>query len=444
MKEKKISKNATENKIIERLYASLPSLAKLVGGDATITDADGNVLKSYNYSGEANYDIIGTQSIQAKYAMQEQKCTVSWSNRVPGAMAIRIPLCENYMFGLNNESISEKFGKLIFQNENSDKANYDYTSIIGTSKQVQEMKKEIRLAARVNSPVMLLGEQGLEQEKYAGIIHNLSKRKGKPFITIKCSAIPPTAFEQIFFGTGPSDDGYISDLRHEGVFKQAEGGTIFLDDLDSLDILTQKKLFKVLDSGSYKDAKSGLKAKIDTRIISSCSPNAKKQIKSGKFLSKLYWYCSAESISIPPLRFRSEDIYPYLKYFIRLQNQKFGSYASKISDEALKILTNYKWSGNVTEMKGCIEQIYNKLGYDIIIEKKHIPSYILFEKKIPKNTAPSATPTLKEMLAEYEKQLVEESLIRNNWSRTDTAAELGIDTATLWRKMVKLNIKNNT
>ena len=425
--------------IMHCVQQALPELAKLIGGDAAITDAEGIPLYSYNYLGEVNYDIIGKQSLQAKEAVESQTFNTSWSNRVAGARAVRVPIGTKYLLGFNNEAITEKNARLLSRLETAPGA-WRYESILGKSAEIAKVKKQVRACARNTSSVMIYGEQGLNKNMYAGVIHHLSPRRDHPLVAVHCAAIPPNSFARVFCGVDPSSPVKSDSEADVGLFEASKEGSLYLDGVDELDLSAQQKLAQILQSGEYTPVGGTTPRHVSSRILCSCRANPNLLCRDGKLLEELFWQCGVEVIHIPPMRYRMDDFPLLLHHNLAEQNRMFGRYVLRVDDEAEQLLRKYHWPGNEAELKSCLERCCNRLDFEAVIQVKHIPEYILEAVGQKPQADGAAQLPLNQQMRDYEKQVIEKALMRNHWSRTDAAKELGINVSTLWRKMTALGI----
>ncbi len=425
--------------IMHVFQRALPELAKLIGGDAAITDAEGIPLYSYNHLGQVNYDIIGKQSLQAKAAVQAQTFNTSWSNRVAGAKAVRVPLGSKYLLGFNNEAITDKNARLLSRLEMVPGA-YRYEAIPGNSSAIAAVKRQVRACARNASPVLIHGEPGVNKNMYAGVIHQLSSRRESPLVAVHCAAVPGNSFARIFCGIESGSSLNPGLEAEDGLFEASREGSLYLDGIDELDLPAQEKLAQILQSGVYTPVGGAQPRKVRSRILCSCRANPKLLCRSGQLLEELFWQCGVEQIHIPPLRYRMEDFSLLLHQDLAEQNRMFGRYVLRVDESAEQLLRQYHWPGNEAELKSCLERCCNRLGSEAVIQVKHIPEYILEAVGKKTDHVQITQLSLRQQMADYEKQIIEAALVRNNWVRIDAAKELGINVSTLWRKMNALGI----
>jgi DNA-binding NtrC family response regulator len=231
----------------------------------------------------------------------------------------------------------------------------EFKKIIGNSKSLQAVLDAVLVVAKAETAVLLLGESGTGKEKIAACIHNLSSKGTKPFVKVNCAALPVTLIESELFGheRGAFTGAY---EKRIGKFEQANGGTIFLDEIGEMPPEIQVKLLRVLQEKEIERVGGRETMKIDVRIIAATNRNLEKDISEGRFRMDLYYRLNVFPIIIPPLRERKEDIPLLISYFIQLFNQKLGKQINDISNVALEKLLKYNWPGNIRELENLIER----------------------------------------------------------------------------------------
>lgn len=314
--------------------------------------------------------------------------------------------------------------------------NNGYNKIfVFNSPQMCDIYSKIEKVAKTITTVLITGESGTGKEVVARTIHENSNRKDKPFIAVNCGAIPESLIESEFFGyvrgafTGANPKGKI------GYFEQADGGTIFLDEIGDMPLSLQVKLLRVLQEKVIIPIGSDKERKIDIRIMTATNKNLEILVKENKFREDLYYRLSVFPIDIPPLRNRKKDIEELTEYFLNKYSQVFNIPLKPISDEVMKIFTSYSWPGNIRELKNVVEYIVNVIEEkDSFISLKHLPPKIF---KISHEKKGFRT------LAEIEKDEIS-ALIKefgtSSKAKLEIAKILNIGRATLYRKMKQYNL----
>lgn len=246
-----------------------------------------------------------------------------------------------------------------------------FEGILGKSKSMQAVYETIQNVGNSNSSILILGESGTGKELVARAVHQVSSRKNKPFIVINCSAIPEGLMESELFG---HTRGSFTGASHDkmGMFEEANGGTVFLDEIGEIPLAIQVKLLRVLQEREIRRVGASEVRKVDVRIISATHQDLPDLIQKGAFREDLYYRLNVISIHMPPLRDRSEDI-PLLAYhFLKKFNQKTGKNIEDISVDVLHMLQSYPWYGNVRELENVIERCV-VLGEGKTVGAKDLP-----------------------------------------------------------------------
>ncbi|MEW9080152.1 sigma-54 interaction domain-containing protein [Terrisporobacter glycolicus] len=364
---------------------------------------------------------------------------------------------ENTLPIKNNNSIigAVSFVKFVnhFKNELSvaktsyNKNNKFYTKldIIGDSQPVQKLREQIERLAKTNSSVMICGETGTGKEMVAQSIHSSSKRKNKIFLSQNCSAIPSNLLEGMLFGT--IKGSYTGAENRAGIFEIADGGTIFLDEINSMDINMQSKILKVIEEKKVTRIGSVKEIPVDVRILSAINENPKMCIFEGRLRNDLFYRLATVLIDVPSLRERHEDILVLSKYFINYFNKIMEKSILGLTQEVENFFLTYDWPGNVRELKNVIEGAFN-LGNTSYIEYEHLPSYIntkeincsLNNKDIPLETLVSLNgESLSQAIKSFEKTCIINE-IESATSLNELANNLGISRQSLSYKLKKYNI----
>ena len=303
-----------------------------------------------------------------------------------------------------------------------------------TSFQMQNVYLKIQKVAKTTTTTLITGESGTGKEVVAKAIHMNSNRAEKPFIPVNCGAIPESLIESEFFGyakgafTGANPNGKI------GFFEQANGGTIFLDEIGDMPLSLQVKLLRVLQEKTITPIGSNKIKEVDVRIITATNRNLEELVKENRFREDLYYRLNVFPIYIPPLRERPTDIVELATYFIEKYSQLFNTPSKLISNEVKEFFLTYSWPGNIRELKNIIEYAIN-----VIDEKENI----IFLKHLPPRLANSFENKQIKTLAELEKEAIKNLLEKFGSSSKDKvkiAKTLDISLATLYRKIKQYNL----
>ncbi|WBW98470.1 sigma-54 interaction domain-containing protein [Oceanirhabdus sp. W0125-5] len=305
---------------------------------------------------------------------------------------------------------------------------YDFEDIITANKLMLKAKKKAYEASKRESDVLIYGETGTGKELIVQAIHRNSKRSSEPFIAQNCAAIPKGLFESTLFGT--EKGSYTDSEKRKGIFELANGGTVYLDELNSMPMELQGKLLRVLQERKLRRVGGIKEINIDVRIIASINEDFESVLKNKKIRSDLFFRLNIISIELPALREKKDDIPILTRVFIDEFNKKFGTKILGVSQECMKHLLSYEWPGNVRELSNLIEGVFNNkscgmIEYEDIKDKVRINNLLGqydFKKRVQK----------------FEKNLIEEALVLNNNNVSKAAKMLNIPRQTLQSKMKKM------
>jgi len=232
---------------------------------------------------------------------------------------------------------------------------HDFSSIIGESPALKAILDEVRKVTDTKSNVLLLGETGTGKELFARVIHHNSSRRDMPFVPINCSAIPETLLETELFGhVRGAFTGAVS--AKKGILEEAEGGTVFLDEIGDMSPLLQAKLLRVIEDQVIRPVGSTKSSKVDIRFITATNKDLKAAVKENAFREDLYYRINVISLQIPPLRERKEDIKALVGHYLDKYSHEMGRTVKELAPESLELLMNYEWAGNVRELQNVIER----------------------------------------------------------------------------------------
>lgn len=313
---------------------------------------------------------------------------------------------------------------------------YNVNDIIGDSKEIQSLKYKIHKVSRTNSSVLIYGATGTGKELVAQSIHSSSSRKNECFISQNCAAIPHTLLESIFFGT--TKGSYTGAENKPGIFEIANGGTIFLDEINSMDLNMQAKLLKAIEEKRITRIGGSEVKKIDVRIVAAINEYPQDCIDEGRMRSDLFYRLSSIQLKVPKLKERKEDILDLANHFIKIYNKEMKANIKGLSDQVLSIFYNYDWPGNVREFKNVIEGAFNFASSDTIMPED-LPEYM--QEKSCENTGvcPLEGDNLTEALESFEKNFIL-SRAENIRSLSKLADRLGVSRQTLGYKIKKYGL----
>jgi DNA-binding NtrC family response regulator len=302
---------------------------------------------------------------------------------------------------------------------------------VGTSNQIMYLFEMLEKVIPTRSNILILGESGTGKGLIAEIVHGNSQRKDRPFISINCSAIPENLLESELFGYRKGAfTGAVSDKK--GLIVLADEGTLFLDEIGDMPLSLQSKVLKVLESGEVLPIGGTSQTYVDVRVIAATNKNLEELIAKGLFREDLYYRLNVIEVKIPSLRERREDIDVLTQHFLEKCSKENNKNISGISDEAMEVLHNYSWPGNIRELRNVLERAV-VLATSEKIGLKELPNKLL-------DTKESDRDSLKNKIDYYEKKVIVDTLEAHNWNKEEAARILGVDLATLYRKIKKLDI----
>jgi DNA-binding NtrC family response regulator len=308
---------------------------------------------------------------------------------------------------------------------------YDFSSIIGESQALKSILNEVRKITNTKSSVLLLGETGTGKELFARVIHHNSSRRGMPFVPINCSAIPETLLETELFGhVRGAFTGAVASKK--GILEEAEGGTVFLDEIGDMSLGLQAKLLRVIEDSVIRPVGGTKGNKVDIRFVTATNKDLRTAVKQGTFREDLYYRINVITFQIPPLRERKEDIRSLTRHYLEKYSREMGRQVKEISPESMEIMMSYEWAGNVRELQNVIERaILISEGEQIMPE--HLPVGIK-----PAESSPDAVFDKKLSIEDYTKVFIQKH--QREYNEQQIAEMLGITRKSLWEKRKKWGI----
>jgi Nif-specific regulatory protein len=311
---------------------------------------------------------------------------------------------------------------------------YGFEGIIGKSKRIREIKEELKAIAKTPASVLIIGETGTGKELVAKTIHYNSDRQDKPFIDVNSAAIPENLVESEFFGI---EEGTATGVKKRiGLFEQANGGTIFIDEIGDMSLASQAKILRVLEERQIRRVGSNHNIHIDIRIIAATNKILKEQIKKATFREDLYYRLSVVEINLPPLRQRKADIPLLLDHFVNKYADQMGKIITGFTPEANEILINCEWKGNVRELANVVERAVI-LAQDQFIDVENLPPDFRGE---PASQIPVGD-SFEESISHFKKQLILNALQESGNNKAEAARNLKISRAYLFRLLNQLGIR---
>jgi DNA-binding NtrC family response regulator len=311
----------------------------------------------------------------------------------------------------------------------------DLDSFIGMSEPIMRLKEVVKQVARVDSTILIRGESGTGKDLLARAIHSLSDRRDGPFVSINCGAIPETLLESELFGHGKGAfTGATCDK--EGLFKVADGGTFFLDEIGNTSLAMQVKLLRALEEKKIMPVGETRQIPVDIRLIGATNTNLEEEVNAGRFRSDLFYRLNVIPITIPSLRERVDDIPLLIDYFVEKFCRRHSLTRKEVQPEVYNILSAYSWPGNVRELENTIERAILLTKGNALTPKSFPEAIVSGKQDSLVNAADHKTPALESIEKAYIHWVLEQS----GGNKSKAARTLGIDASTLYRKLEKYRI----
>ncbi|WP_144555802.1 sigma-54-dependent Fis family transcriptional regulator [Bacillus sp. X1(2014)] len=399
------------------------------------------------------------QSSTLVKALQEGKETSNVKQTYFNNKGREITTINNTIPIFNNEKLQgaveiandvTKLERLIKGNMNKGQTRYTFDKIIGNSPAIKEVIESAKRATRTSSYVLIVGDTGTGKELFAQSIHNGSTRLSAPFISQNCAALPDNLIESLLFGT--KRGAFTGAVDTPGLFEQANGGTLLLDEINSLNLNLQAKLLRVLQEKTIRRIGDTKDTPVDVRVIANMNEDPIDAIANNRMRKDLYYRLGVVTIFIPSLKDRKEDIPLLVESFIQKYNELFQMNVKGLTEEVKQSFFEYDWLGNVRELEHIIEAAMNIMIDEEWISYSHLPYQYrskmqMRERMIPLSTvdtfikehSETAVP-LKHQMELFEKSYIDHVLSKNDFNISRTANLLGLSRQSLQYRMKKLNI----
>jgi arginine utilization regulatory protein len=328
---------------------------------------------------------------------------------------------------------------------------FTFESIIGSSDKIQDVIEASKRATRTNSSILIIGETGTGKELFAQSIHNGSSRSSKPFISQNCAALPDSLIESILFGT--KKGAFTGSIERPGLFEQANGGTLLLDEINSLNPNLQAKLLRVIQEKVVRRVGDTKDRNVDIRIIATMNEDPIDAISEGRLRKDLYYRLSVVSLFIPPLKDRKTDIEELVPFFIEKYNYLFARNVKSVDADVLGMFLDYEWPGNVRELEHIIEGSMNLMDTEEILSYSFLPiqfrnkpqfqneSTAVLEKEELFSPRTQPLKPFEDFMIEAETLYLKRALNHYQFNITKTAEALGMSRQNLQYRLKKLNLK---
>lgn len=361
-----------------------------------------------------------------------------------------VAVMEYDLFGVEGEHLTEFIQKTSELSKNlsvlkddyfsSQRSKYTINSIIGNSNKINKVKEEIKIASRYNSTVLIEGETGTGKELVAHAIHSLSDRQLAAFIKINCSAIPESLIESELFGY---EDGSFTGGKkggRKGKIEMANGGTIFLDEINQLPLSAQPKLLRTLQEHEVNPVGSEKNIPVDIRVVAASNENLKTMVAEGRFREDLYYRLNVINIKVPSLEKRKDDIPYIVENTIKRLNKQLDKEIKGISPEAIRVLKRYHWPGNIRELNNVIERAMSHCEENTL-KLIHFTDSFMYEYQKKKDAFTlQEGETLHEIRQRAERKAIVEALATYKGNKVKAAKALNISRSLIHKKINSLNI----
>lgn len=310
-------------------------------------------------------------------------------------------------------------------------------NLIGTSKEICDIRNKISKIAICDVNVLIYGETGTGKEIAARAVHCLSQRSAKPFIPVNCGAIPENLFENELFG---HTKGAYTDagIQQNGLVKEAEGGTLFLDEIGLISPYIQGKLLRLLQDNEYKPLGESKPRKADVRIIAATNHDLKNLVEVEKFREDLYYRLNIVSLEIPPLRERQEDIPVLVNYFINKYTTEFGKAIGTLSDNCINKLLSHSWPGNIRELENKVQQLIVMAENDTVRTREIEPLKSIKKVEIELNGPFKVCK--KKVVESFEKAYLKKLMKKHHGNVVNASMDAGKSRTALWNLLKKYDI----
>jgi len=348
--------------------------------------------------------------IAASISQYVRLCQISWEE----VNALKVENCRLYA------ELNDRYQKI--------------TSVMSKSETMRRIYQQLGMVSGTKATVLLLGETGVGKERMANDIHYCSPRAGKAFIKVNCAAIPENLVESMLFG---HEKGSFTGAatQHRGYFEQADGGTIFLDEIGELPLTIQTKFLRILQEREFERVGGSETLTVDVRVIAATNCDLKELSDAGKFRQDLYYRLNVFPIRIPSLRERKCDIMLLANHFAKKFADAYERPKPTLTVSAANALNNYDWPGNIRELENAIERAVI-LSTDGMVHSYHLPDVILKES----GAVLRKTGTLPEILENIERDMIVEELDRSGGNMSKAARNLGISERIMGLRVAKYKI----
>jgi len=339
------------------------------------------------------------------------------------------------------EALREAQEKLRLENlalREAVKKEFAASAILGQSAAIQKVLTQLRNFSKSEANVLVYGETGTGKELVARAIHYNSRRADGPFLGINCTAIPENLVEAEFFGIEPGTATGVK--KRLGLFEQANGGTLFIDEVGDMPVNMQAKLLRALQERSLRRVGGDREIIVDVRVVAATNKSLANAIRENRFREDLYYRLAVLELHIPPLRERRDDIALLAKTFLAQFEKRVGRQMAGLAPEIILALEAYDWPGNVRELENEIERLVTLAEDGQILQREHLSGKFMRVRQAPPVAASNAFAKLRDAIADLEKRMIAAAVMQFHGNKSQMARELGLSRLGLQRKMERLGL----
>jgi transcriptional regulator with PAS, ATPase and Fis domain len=415
------------------MQSILPVLARLCQSSVAITDRRGALLGKFDRDGIAA-PLEQIQLSETARAVCQSRRPQWRRDEATGAICIAFPVGDRVLEIFHGDGAvrgQRSASAALSSNPGAFAAKYSWRDIVGSSPAITRVVDQAKAASKSSAPIFLTGESGTGKEMFAQAIHNASARSTGPFIAINCSTLPDGLVDSMLFGyvdgtfTGATKGG------RSGLFEQASGGTLLLDEITEISVETQAKLLRVLQEREFSRIGSLKPIPVNIRIIATSNRDLHRRMREGLFREDLYYRLNVIDIHLPPLRDRMEDIPAIVANLITGMTFLDNTCACEVHPEAMHWLLTQGWPGNVRELRNLLERAVSLAETNVLMPHH----FARTDAPLEGASVMKCSSNLSDQVAQAEERSILKALQRNNGHRGKTAAELGISVTTLWRRL---------
>jgi transcriptional regulator with PAS, ATPase and Fis domain len=446
------------------MLAILPVLARLCWGDVLIADGSGRhvrrvnrdgtvsperesqasaILRAVSRSGRAEWERDETTgTVRVAFPVGDRIVEITQTGDSFDTMRTTLPKAGTLGRVFSEAAERKPGGAARPVGAGGFSAKYNWHDIVGDGPAITRALAQARAASRGVAPVFLIGESGTGKELFAQAIHNASARRSGPFVAINCSTLPESLADSMLFGYM---DGTFTGARKggsPGLFEQASGGTLLLDEVTEINVETQAKLLRVIQEREVCRIGSVKPIPLDIRIVATSNRDLHRHMREGHFREDLYYRLNVIDIHLPPLRDRPEDIPAIVNRMIDGMAESEDHYIRKIRSDAMDWLVAQPWPGNVRQLRNVLERAVSLAEGDVLLAQHfaRTDAVLCPGANAVHRTAGEmiVSSHLSDRVAHAEETSILDALQRNNGHRGKTAAELGISVTTLWRRLRRI------